>query len=113
MYLFSLVPRGGLGVEKKIMTLVDKNRKTQTIPTVELNDELLFQAQVVAQVASWIKQEIKQPKKQAEWQAKAEEARLAAVELTTAVKAKDGKQTWRALRRVDEACAGCHDVFRK
>jgi hypothetical protein len=113
MYLFSLVPRGGLGVEKKIMTLVDKNRKTQTVPAAELNDELLFQAQVVAQIASWIKQEIKQPKKQAEWQARAEEARLAAVELATAVKAKDGKQTWRALRRVDEACSTCHDIFRK
>src|SRR5262249_9192241 len=44
MYLFNLVQRGGLGVERRIMTLVDKNRKTQTVPAVELNDELLFQA---------------------------------------------------------------------
>lgn len=116
MHQFVPERRGGLGVEMKIHKLVGNkdNAKAKVLPREALDDEMVLMAQQVAHVAAWIKDDYKPPnKKLAEWKARADDARQAALDLATAARAKNGKEAWQALTRLDIACCNCHDIFRR
>lgn len=111
MQVFRPKPRGGLGIEKKLNALAEN--KTKRVPEAELTEDFEFEARVVAQVAEWIKDDYKPMKKPAEWKARAEEARVSALDLARVIKARDVEKAWPAVRRLDNACMGCHEVFRE
>ncbi|MFN4259963.1 MAG: cytochrome c [Gemmataceae bacterium] len=108
---FEQVQKGGLDFERTLLLLVSTGRKGKALPDKAMDDQLVFLAYQTA-VAGELTKLYTPTMKPEEWKALCDQMSQSALELGQAVKAKDGKAGYAALRALNQSCDKCHEVYR-
>jgi hypothetical protein len=99
---------GGLGIEKKLEDLGEKDALTKDDLTDDLAS-MVEQASIVGQLARMQEQSGKQK----QWEGFADAMSKQALQLAAAVRKKDEKAATKDLAALNKACESCHEVFKK
>jgi hypothetical protein len=107
MNQFNHPPEGGWGIHREFYQY---QLGMKGIPANALADPLLFKAYQVAVTAELMND--KTPSKnQKEWTTYVGDLKAGAVDLSEAVKAKDGKAGVVAITKITNSCTNCHKIF--
>jgi hypothetical protein len=111
MSQFKIPRAGGLEIEKKLINLGSTGLRTKMLPPEAMDDQVLIMAYQTA-LAGKLTQEHKPDDNVKTWLKYAETMEKSAQELAVAVKAKNGKEAFIAINKLNDSCKNCHDDFR-
>jgi hypothetical protein len=110
MSAFRKTSLGGLNIEAELDRL-ENDSENQTLAPAEMTEALQVAAQQTA-LAGELLQDYRPAENAPQWRKSSEVMQRTALELTRAVKAKDGKAAYQAVVQANANCTACHKLFR-